>query len=347
MAFPSEPILASTLWSAFSENSDQPAKRGKLATDCRAIDNALNGGLPYGELCCISAEPDSAVKELSRAFLSSHLLSAPEAEATVIDSTLAFDVRALHKAITATIGDTAEAAKEALALMGRLKIMKVFDFIGLTECISELRGDLEDGQSALAQVQPHPNPPKGTIGDSEDEEEMLDSPSPPVQPPQATTESRSASGDNRNSLVMIDNIAHIAAPLLKNNHVQGQALLTSFMRSLSHLAKAYRLCILILNGASSYTGSTAGDSPSSFSSCTLRPALGKTFTYLLDVHLLLHRVPKTAADARAVYGAQAGAKRAHAEMINVLEVAQDRYGGRVGRWAPFAVGEDGRLVEAV
>ncbi|KAK5125325.1 hypothetical protein LTR85_000434 [Meristemomyces frigidus] len=358
MASAAQPTLASTIWSSHlssHEGAEPPAKRRKLATNLHDTDSALEGGLDYGSITCISAEADSGAREFTLAVIASHLLAETDAVATVIDSTLSFDIRRLHQRLVEALQSRGEVDGQGKGMeaLGRLKIMKVFDFIGLTESLTEFREDVEGGRGVAA-VQPSqrasPTGPKGTIGDSEDEgEEMLDdapSPSPRQQPAQKAPD---APKDVKEScgLLIIENITQLAAPLLKNNHAQGQALLTSFMRSLSHLTRANNLCTLLLNNTTTYAQAKE-ESPSIFSSCAARPALGKTFQYALDVHLLLHVVPKTAADARAVYGGdQHKRQRQRAEMVSVVEVLQDRRWGRVGRWAPFAVDVDGRLKDVV
>lgn len=198
--------------------------------------------------------------------------------------------------------------------------MKTFDFVGLTEGIAEVRDSLED---------PDPGP-KATIGDSESEDEMLDD---PKQHPADT-----------HGLLLIDNLTQVAAPLLKNDNTAGQALLASFMRSLGHLSRAHSLCTVILNGTTTYTSPSSSDAPSIFSSCTVRPALGRTLPFLVDLHLLVHKQPRTIEGARMVYG-DGCAGREPVEWVRVVEVLQDRYSDRVGRWAPFVVHEDGRLVD--
>jgi len=350
MASAAEPIMASSLWAAeLATNRDGKGRHLHLGTGLRELDTALNGGLEYGSTGCITAEIGSYAQDVVLGLITNQLLSDKTASVTVIHSTLSFDVRRLHTHFTtacATRLTAPEVASEALAMLDRVRIMKVFDFIGLTESVAELRDDLEsDGldPTAIARSQQQPrtiNAPADTIQDSqdEDEDEMLDDgPLPVDQPPAVTTQTIHQpkdrhQGNNTSHLLIIDNISHLASPLLKNNHTQGQALLASFMRALSHLTKAYGLCTVLLNNAITYGRPSREEAPSVFSSCALQPALGKTFTYFLDLHLLAHRVPKSAADARAVFGEQQQVAK-EAEMVTVVEVLQDRLAGRVGRWA--------------
>jgi hypothetical protein len=81
--------------------------------------------------------------------------------------------------------------------------------------------------------------------------------------------------------------------------------------------------------------------PSIFMDNIVHPALGKTFTYFLDFHVLLSMLPKTKRDAEMLYSTQVSLdRRDHApkpKMVNVIEIMLDRYDGRVGRWAAFVV----------
>lgn len=229
-------------------------------------------------------------------------------------------------------------------MLDRLRIMKIFDFVGLTECVTEVREELEGlHRSVATRAPPKGQPaPRGTISDSESEE-MLDTPSPPPSTA-LPDEPRKTDG-----LLIIDGISQVTSPLIKSNHALGQALLDSFMRTLSHLTQTNNLCTVIRNSATVFSSqqSNREEPPSIFSSCTLQPALGKSFTYLLDLHLLAHLIPRTTADASVVNGGrdQAGPSndRRDADGGSVIEVLQDRHGGRVGKWAAFAVETDGRL----
>jgi RecA/RadA recombinase len=330
MAAPAEPILASNIWSSLhnvpSENIERPAKRTKISSGATAIDNALDGGFDIGSVNCITSEPNHGANDFVHGLLVTHLLSAPNASATVIDSTHSFDLRRLYKTIEAS----SQNRQEALNILDRLKIMKIFDYVGLAEALSELRESMEERATP-------PNPalkaPKATIPDSQEDEEeaALHSPSPVQDHPPEEIESP--------SLLIIDSISHVFAPLIKNNYAQGQALLASLMRSLNHLTRMQSLCTLVLSTALTNKPNADQETLSIFRSCTIRPVLGHGLGYLLDLHLYLHRLPRRSADPHSSYHSKS------TEMVSVLEVVQDRYAGRFGRWAPFVCSEeDGRLV---
>lgn len=63
----------------------------------------------------------------------------------------------------------------------------------------------------------------------------------------------------------------------------------------------------------------------------------------LDMALLVGQMPRTKADAKAVYadGEVVRRIRAGVGMVGVVEVLSDRWGGRGGAWGTFLHGERG------
>jgi hypothetical protein len=355
-----EPTLASSLWTLAEppSPSSQPAKRRRLASGCATIDASLESGFDYGSITCISSEAESGAKELSYALIAAHLLLSDNCEATIVDTTNSFDVRRLHRRLVGGLDERqSEGDVKALAVqvLERVRIMKAFDFVGLTECVAEVGERFEMGQrTGLSQgvgsepVQKKVPVPRGTVGDSEDEDEMLDDiePTSPGKPsPPKTNDNEESTPDNHpQHLIIIDNITSVASPLIKNSHMQGQALLATFMRSLAHLTRTHDVCAILHNATMTYpTKSSTEPTPSIFTSCTLRPALGKSFAYQLDTHLLLHRIPLTAADAKSVYAAHSAIPQSSQKLVSVLEVLQDRHSDRVGHWSAFRAEADGNL----
>ncbi|KAI9881140.1 MAG: hypothetical protein M1830_008298 [Pleopsidium flavum] len=114
----------------------------------------------------------------------------------------------------------------------------------------------------------------------------------------------------------------------------GHALLTAFMRSLQHLTRTHNLCTLLLNAA---VGVHPPDNPSYrhrpddssnvsiFESTAGKPALGKTFAYLIDRSLFLSKVAKGE-----------GASN-EGQNVEVLEAVKDRFGAGEGRWGAFEI----------
>lgn len=353
MARISEPVLATALWDPKRSATSSP--RPQLPTNRKSIDSALQGGLQYGSITCISAEADSGARDLTQALLVSHLLSASDANATVIDTGQALDVRRLYRALTDKTSERGDpdSKTQAKAALDRVKLMKTFDFEGLTESVAEMRDMLEGRRAA----EPATGAPSGTIPDSQadDDDEMLDEPETQAPPPQRkTTQDNPPSPHSPDrsdkNLLIIDSLTALTAPLLKSNHASGQALLTAFLPSLKHVTRTHNLCTIMVNStipinAKGQAYGSKDESPSAFASCTARPALGKTLGYLVDVHLLVHLMPRKGEDARAVYGVARveNEGRGKGEMVSVLEVIQDRSNGRVGRWAAFTVDEGGKL----
>jgi hypothetical protein len=84
------------------------------------------------------------------------------------------------------------------------------------------------------------------------------------------------------------------------------------------------------------------DQQSIFSSTTVRPSLGKAFTYHVDLHLLLSQLPKRRRDAEIAFGGKAG----RGEFVNVIEVLADRVNRRLGMWSVFTIDKSGSLKPA-
>lgn len=125
----------------------------------------------------------------------------------------------------------------------------------------------------------------------------------------------------------------------------GQALLASFVRSLRHTAREFDMCAILLNSTITYRETQEGCSI--FSSITSQPALGKTLTYLVDTHLFVNRLPRTAKDT-AQHGRDSGGgvRNGQTRWVNVVEVLQDRETDRVGQFGMFTVDTQGLMKDA-
>jgi hypothetical protein len=149
-------------------------------------------------------------------------------------------------------------------------------------------------------------------------------------------------------------------PLISIAH----ALLQTFSRTILSLSKNHRLSILLLNNIISaplFHHSNFGPNnpatntpPSIFASNShLRPALGKLFSDIPSLHLLLSRLPKNRADAKILYGSDAddgSARRMAVDYVSVVEVLKDadgrltrhgRWESREQRWAAFVLENEG------
>ncbi len=338
MAAPAQPLLASTLYkSAVPEpgpgSSTDSQQARSPSTGLSSADEALKGCVQYGAITCISAQADSGGQELTLGLLISHLLSSPIASATIIDTGASADIRKINRALLSRLSDHVDAKQQALAVLNRLKIMRVFDFEGLADATAEVRQRLCDLPAPPARQSHFQPPPRGTIGDSdgEDDDELL-------SPDSATSDqthdlSSAAALAPPGIFLLIDNLSQLAAPPIKNNYTQGQGLLVSFMRSLMHLAQTHSVCTIVVNGTSSYANAKE-ESPSAFSSCTQQPLLGKAFMHVLDTHLLLHQIEGSN-----------GMGMQDQDRVSIIEVLQDRHGQRAGRWAAFNTSKDGTLLD--
>lgn len=124
------------------------------------------------------------------------------------------------------------------------------------------------------------------------------------------------------------------------------------MRSLHRLTVPYTICVLMTN---SIVGVHTSSNPqyrrhpegdvSIFASIIGKPALGKTFTYLVDTSIFLSSLPKTRDDAESAYGGDSGTK--NFATAGILEVLKDRESNRAGRWAAFDLlnGIDIRMIQ--
>jgi hypothetical protein len=347
------PILASELWVAESKSNSRNDVAAlhdsiKIAVSATSINGILDGGFAYGQLHCITLAADMDTGDLINNVIVPHLLSPRDATATIVDSTLAFDVRRLYRLLIASMGAPAEEAQQrAMPLLERVKIMKVFDFAGLTEAVEEVRIMISarDGSPSLSEVDTGPHGATRTILDSDDEgeEEFLDEPPRPPgvgytakknpMPPMSTQLQ-----DHRSNLIIVRDISQVIGPLLRSNYTHGQAQLDSLMKPLGRLTRDHHACTIVLASASSRPAHEAETQLSQFESCKLRSALGDGLGSLVDVHIFRHEMPLhgTSKPVETRRGAQ---NRATLETVEVYEVVEDRYGGRCGRWA--AVRRDG------
>ena len=242
--------------------------------------------------------------------------------------------------------------KEATSMLDRVKVMRVFDFAGLVEAVSEVNELMEvmTQQSHEASIRVLEKK-KLEIGDSEDEldedEELQGGPQRESADDEYPQESASCSG--LIGMIIVDTVTNVVSAMMAKSQVQGQALLASFMRSLHHLTSRYHICTILINAA---VGKTISSNPdyqhgpredvSIFSSTMGKPALGKTFTFLIDTSVFLSTVPKTSNDAYIAFG-ERGEESSYRKAL-ILEVLKDRCGSREGRWAAFEIAAEVKLV---
>lgn len=292
-----QPISAASLFQPGPSGDDKKPQR--FGCGSQEIDDALRGGVDpgFGGLSCITGEKGVGKTGLAFAFLVTHLLSSTTSQAVLIDATGTLNVLRLYNTVMSRLrrlpdgsNTTKEEDKEAAAaeILDRVKIMRVFDVLGMVEAVSEIRENLESQQRGLereekthtkpaaARAEPQQQPQRqesnrklqrirGTIPDSDDEEDeddvMLfdDIPElleeevrkevPIVDAQRAEDITRSPEDNGRVGMIIVDNITHVVSPMMKTNYVQASALLTSFLRSLSQLTRSHNLSTILINAA--------------------------------------------------------------------------------------------------
>lgn len=303
-ARPAEPILASSLvdpsaldvcfdrlnHSTLLETSSNTHE--VLRTGSGSLDDALGKTFQRGRVVAFSSETSSPRDGLTKTLLVDCLTKDSESEIAVIDTTGNFDVMGLYTRILRRLEKepdilvrqvenvSVEQEKERVAagILDRVRIMRVFDFVGMREAVGELRDELE-GQSrsndeviktvnADRKTDP-PLPRKRTeVADSEDEDEELEksddemlfdtetstadpapvpepatSPSPQAEqhhPPTPPTQSKIKA-------ILVDNLAHVLNPVLKKDAVSANTLATIFLTALSNLTHSHSLHTILLN----------------------------------------------------------------------------------------------------
>ena len=253
----------------------------------------------------------------------------------------------VYEKVTHADDEKAALTETATAMLDRVKVMRVFDFAGVIEAIGEVNEVIERTKTAsvLSRESDEPSE-KREIGDSEEEEESSNGESPTrlaVMNDQATFNPN----DGQIAMVIVDTLVNVFGSVISTNHVQGQALLSSFMHTLRHLTARHSSCTIVTNGVVGVK--TAGQSSyrlppeedvSVFASTMGKPALGRNFTYLIDTSIFLSVVPKTSQDATIAIGQG----RDDFEKAIVLEVLSDRCGQREGRWASFEIDSGIKIV---
>ena len=242
---------------------------------------------------------------------------------------------------------------KATSMLDRVKVMRVFDFAGVVEAISEVNELVEDTTHKLDKAGVVASEKRrDEIGDSEEELDEDDEES--QRGPQrgnVNLDGLQGSGPDsgRIGMIIIDTITNVVSAMMVKSQIQGQALLASFMRSLHHLTSRYHICTILTNAAVGKNVSTnpeyqhgPREDVSIFSSTMGKPALGKSFTFLIDTSVFLSTVPKTSDDANIAFGG--GGEAPSYQKALILEVLKDRCGAREGRWAAFEIAAEVKIM---
>ena len=243
--------------------------------------------------------------------------------------------------------------EKAISMLDRVKVMRVFDFAGVVEAISEVKDMMEEiAQKSEKTPVLAFHEKRDEVGDSEEELDEED------EELQAEPKQESATlGNHQGSepysvsigMIIFDTITNVVSAMMAKSQIQGQALLASFMRSLHHLTSRHHICTILTNAAVSRNPSRnpeyqhgPREDVSIFSSTMGKPALGKTFTFLIDTSIFLSTVPKTSDDATTAFGD--GGEVSSYQKALILEVLKDRCGTREGRWAAFDIVAEVKIV---
>ncbi|MCJ1377927.1 hypothetical protein MMC17_001023 [Xylographa soralifera] len=248
----------------------------------------------------------------------------------------------------------------AAEMLDRVKVMRVFDFAGVIEAIGEARDLCERNDHSSREVETERVHKREEVANSEDEEDEVTF---SKEPEDKHAQDKETSSGGSLQMIVVDNIGNLVTnamsknqteglqPLLKspltipraNDSFSALALLTHSLRILSHLTTSNSLCTLLVNGIVSNTSSTKSsfhgrayhpsDNVSIFASNSGKPALGRTYTYLIDTSIFLSMVPKTQDDAEVAFGGRTGTLIS----VGTLEVLKDRYGEREGEWGVFEI----------
>ncbi|KAF2656236.1 hypothetical protein K491DRAFT_715616 [Lophiostoma macrostomum CBS 122681] len=149
------------------KEKEKEKERGgeRVGVGVKSVDGAVAGGLRMGSVVAVSGE-GGAGGQLGLAYLASTLLSVPKCTAAVIDTTGNVDVLRIYTILVSRLkrdselfrrqqgiysGSEKEEGKErrlseeelAATFLDRVKIMRVFDLVGVMEAVGEVRDGLE------------------------------------------------------------------------------------------------------------------------------------------------------------------------------------------------------------
>jgi len=235
-----------------------------------------------------------------------------------------------------------ELIDQATSMLDRVKVMRVFDFAGVVEAVAEVK----ETRERSSQREYMPKDPKTRTRDEvhDSEEEIDDDDTPSVN----TLPKTRKAANGTIGMIIVDTITNVVSSVMSRSQVHGQALLASFMRSLHHLITHYHICTILTNAVVGVNPTKnpeyqrrAEEHVSIFSSTLGKPALGKSYTYLIDTSILISAVPKTNEDA--VIASRSNLEAPFRKAL-VIEVVKDRFGAREGRWAPFEIVTGVKLV---
>lgn len=271
-------------------------------------------------------------------FLVNELLTYPAARAAVIDSTGQFSVpllaRVIRQCLSAqrlSLTDEAALREKTKGVLARVAIMRVFDIEGLWEVIRDLNNDANYGEKDAetrgeddchpainAEIEAIITP---EIADSQEEDDDDLAATPPScakrksTPPAPDQLKSGAQSSTRPSVILIDSMTPLlTAHLSSNERTRAHDLLSQLSHTLTALTRSSDLTLLMLNTLNPHPTSKPAPDPTSeppattapkarsvFLGAAGTPSLGTIFDQFLDLHVMVHALPATAADAEKYY----------------------------------------------
>ena len=239
-------------------------------------------------------------------------------------------------------GTRDDLVEQATVMLDRVKVMRTFDFAGMVEAVSEVRELKERLPVKAGTVEAAVTEKMDEVRDSEEEPDEDH-----LRPLQLASDGGQGV-DKTIGMIVIDTITNVTNSVMSKSQVQGQALLTSFMRSFYHLTAHHHICSIIVNAVVGFDPMKStkhqrrpDEHISVFSSTLGKPALGKSFANLIDTSVLITTIPRKSKDATIAFGSNPDSQFVKAL---VLEVVKDRCGAREGRWAAFEIIANVKLV---
>lgn len=243
-----------------------------------------------------------------------------------------------------------EITDRATSMLDRVKVMRVFDFAGVVEAVGEINEMLERTSKIFGRAgAANRRQTRGEVGDSEEDLDEDDDDRDPLLRRPSNDKPRADSDIGQLGMIIIDTITNVVSSLMSKSQVQGHALLASFMRSLHHLTSRHHICTILVNATVGINPSTnpeyhrrPEEHVSAFSSTLGKPALGKTFTYLIDTSILLSTIPRMSKDAVIACGDDSETSPFRTALV--FEVLKDKRGSREGRWTVIEINAGIRFV---
>ena len=203
-AKPAEPLVASSLVDPSAlipilEDLDTasttlPAQNSEfLRTGVKTLDDALGHIFQSGRVIALSSEASSQRDDLARTLLVDCLVGHEQSAVAVMDTTGNFDVVGLYTLILKRLeeadgtkfegsgadGNVRGTEERAARCLDRVRIMRVFDFVGIREAVSELRDGLEGRTVRAGDHGPRQDEHAGEEPVRVEEVEAVKNPSPP------------------------------------------------------------------------------------------------------------------------------------------------------------------------